>query len=152
MTLDSSGAPKIWEILADASSAKLIFVSQTIEAAALEQSGPPLPGRRYGVERRIEDCPNIVVPRVIEDGPAVMGPIVYLSADTRSVTTVICSCMPAQARQLASTINYRLVPFDGSPFLLSKSKTSRREPNLLWFESGTTGSGLQKMLRLPSSF
>ena len=56
-------------------------------------------------------APDVVVARVIDDGPVAAGPIVYLSAGTRAVSTLICRCMPAQARKLLATSTYDLLPF-----------------------------------------
>src|SRR5512143_4089936 len=49
--------------------------------------------------------------RALDDSPVVMGPIVYLSAGSRAVSTLICRCMPAQAKKLVSTSTYDLQPF-----------------------------------------
>ena len=73
ITLNSAGQPAIWEVLADGSGAELIFVSQSLEAAALAEFGKPLPGRRYAIERSVEEAPSVVVARVIDDGPMAHG-------------------------------------------------------------------------------
>jgi hypothetical protein len=72
--------------------------------------GPPLPGRTYSVERSLADAPKVVVARVLDDGPMPMGPMVYLSAGSRNVSTVLCRCMRAQAKNLAGTYTYELTP------------------------------------------
>ena len=113
ITLNSAGQPVIWEVLADSSGAELFFVSQNLEAAAMAEFGKPLPGRRYAIERSVEAAPDVVVARVIDDGPVAMGPIVYLSAGTRAVSTLICRCMPAQARKLLATSTYDLAAIPG---------------------------------------
>ena len=109
ITLDSAGRPVIWEIFADTSRARVIFVAQSLELQAGREFGPPLAGRRFAVERSLTDAPQVVVARVIEDGPVPMGPILYLRAGTRDVTAVICRCMAAQARELAGQQEYELV-------------------------------------------
>ena len=58
LTLDLAGQPVIWEVLADSSGAELIFVSQSLEAAAARAFGKPLPGRRYAVERGSSEAPE----------------------------------------------------------------------------------------------
>lgn len=108
ITLNSAGQPVIWEVLADTSGAKLIFVSHSLEAAARAEFGPPLPDRRFSVERGGAQSPETVVARVIEDGPTPMGPVVYLRAGTHDVSTLICRCMPSQAETIVAQQNYPL--------------------------------------------
>lgn len=108
ITLNSAGAPAIWEVLADTRGAQVIFVSQSVETQASREFGAAQGGRRFAVERALNESPRTVVARVIEDGPMPMGPIVYLRGDTHDVTTVICRCMDSQARELASQLEYQL--------------------------------------------
>ncbi len=110
ITLNASGSPVIWEVLADDSGAELIFVAQSLEAAAMKEFGPPPVGRRFAIEAGQEAAPNVVVARVIEDGPVPMGPIVHLNAGSHNVSTLICRCMPAQAKNLLATGTYDLRP------------------------------------------
>ena len=109
ITLNAAGQPVIWEALADTSDAQIMFVAQSLEMRALREFGAPLVGRRFALERSPADAPKVVVARVIEDGPVTMGPIVYLGAGTRDVTTVICRCMEAQVRELSGQREYELV-------------------------------------------
>lgn len=154
ITLNSTGQPVIWEVLADTSGAELIFVSQTLEAAALAEFGRPLPGRRHAIERSVEEAPNVIVARVIDDGPMAMGPIVYLSAGTRAVSTLICRCMPAQARKLLATSTYELVPFqDGATSsLLTQARVLSKERTTFWPGEHPGELRLEKCLRLPGAF
>jgi hypothetical protein len=116
ITLDASGSPVIWQVLSDTSGARIVFVAQSLETAALREFGSPLPGRRFAVERGLEEAPEVVVARVIEDGPVPMGPILYLKAGTQDVSTIICRCMDAQAQQLVGTGYYELrVMSEGQP-------------------------------------
>ena len=134
LTLSSTGRPAIWEVLGDTSGAKLIFVAQSLEAQAAREFGTPLDGRKFAVERSLAESPNIVVARVIEDGPMPMGPIIYLRAETRDMTTVICRCMDAQADELAGQQEYELVYEPSGPVHL---------PAL---------ASVQQTLRLPKDF
>ena len=59
----------------------------------------------------MEATPDVIVVRVIDDGPVPLGPIIYLSAATRQVSALVCRCMPAQARRLLATRTYDLLPF-----------------------------------------
>jgi hypothetical protein len=142
ITLDAAGQPVIWEILTGRSGAKVLFVSQSLEAAAAAEFGRPLPGRRFSVERSLGDAPNAVVARVIEDGPMPMGPMIYLRADRREVSAIACRCMPLQARRLIGDQRYELVVMKasdpgGSPAAGRRQRASTR---------------LEEQLRLPAGF
>lgn len=134
ITLNSTGRPVIWEVLSDTSGAEVIFVSQNLEAQASREFGSPLPGRRFAVERSLTEAPEDAVARVIEDGPTTMGPIIYLRSDTHDVTTVICRCMDAQARELAGQQEYELV---------SATKGTAHLPKL---------REIERSIRLPNDF
>ncbi len=154
ITLNSAGQPVIWEVLADNSGIQLIFVAQSLEAAALAQFGKPLPGRRYSVERSLIEAPNTVVARVVDDGPVPMGPIIYLSAGTRTVSTLICRCMPAQVKKLSGTTIYTLLPgqSDSADALLPRARLRSDCRTAFWPGDGQSEKRLQKCLRLPGSF
>ena len=154
LTLNSAGQPVIWEVLADGSGAELIYISRNLEAAAMAEFGKPLPGRRYTVERSVEEAPNVIVARIIDDGPVAMGPIVYLGAGTRAVTTLICRCMPAQAKRLLGTSVYDLLPFQAmsAQSLLTQVKTLAEEQTAFWPGDQPSRDQLEKRLRLPSGF
>jgi hypothetical protein len=154
ITLDSRGQPAIWEILADTSARRLIFVSQSLEAAAAAESGKPLPGRRYSIERSLDQAPHVVVPRVIDDGPQAMGPIVYLSEGTRNVSTLICRCMPAQVKQLIATRTFALAPLDVTDLraFLAAAGTATNTSPVSWPGDERVENRLNECLRLPEKF
>jgi hypothetical protein len=154
ITLNGAGHPVIWEVLADSSGAELVFVSQTLEAAALAEFGKGLPARRYAIERSVAEAPKVIVARVIDDGPAAMGPFVYLSAGARAVSTLICRCMPAQAKKLLATSAYDLLPFQAmaaQPFL-AQAKALAREQTTFWPGDQGSDDRLEHCLRLPTAF
>ncbi len=134
ITLDGTGQPAIWEVMADGSGARIVFVSQSLETAAVAEFGKPLPGRRYAVERGLEEAPKVVVARVIDDGPVPMGPIVHVRAEDNGVGTLICRCMAVQVKELEGTETYALRPC---------------EPGAIW--TGGNG-GLGNVLRVPRGF
>jgi hypothetical protein len=154
LTLDSAGQPVIWEVLADTSSEELIFVSQNLEAAAMAEFGKAPPDRRFSIERSREEAPNVVVARVIDDGPTPLGPIVYLRARTRSVGTLICRCMNAQAKTLRTTASYELAPMPvaapGS--LVSQARSQTRLRPAFWPGDTQIAARLENCLRLPKTF
>jgi hypothetical protein len=145
VTLDTRGQPVAWEILADTSGLRLIFVSQSLEAGASAQFGKPLAGRRYSIEQSLEQAPRTIVPRVLDDGPLPMGPIIYLAEGTRNVATLICRCMPAQVKQLVATRTFELLP-------LGTEQTHPNTPPALWLDEDRAKGRLDKCLRLPKSF
>ena len=144
----------IWEVLADSAGAELVFVSQSLEAAALAEFGRTLPGRRYAIERGVEEAPKVIIARVLDDGPVAMGPFVYLSAGTRAVSTLICRCMPAQTKKLLATSAYDLLPFQAmaaQPYL-AQAKALAGEQTAFWPGDQRSDDRLEHCLRLPSAF
>ncbi|HTL54535.1 MAG TPA: hypothetical protein VL361_02605 [Candidatus Limnocylindrales bacterium] len=154
MTLDSSGRPALWEVLADASRLDLLFVSRGLEIAAREKFGRPWPGRHFSIERSINETPGVVVAGVLEDSPVPMGPIVYLSSETHAVSTVTCRCMPAQAKTLRQTSTYQVIDASNDQLqsLLSLAKARLQARVRFWPEKGCADNRLERALRLPASF
>ncbi len=141
ITLDSAGAPVIWEVLKDDSGGELFFVAQSLEAEARRAFGPPLPERRFAIERGLDTAPDAIVARVIEDGPVPMGPILHLQARRRNVSTLICRCMPTQAYNLLSTETYEL-----RPVVDLESRPNFGRPG------ESAAARLERCLRLPAAF
>jgi hypothetical protein len=108
MTIGSRGHAIIWEILSNEIDLSEIYVSKPLEKASREQYGPPLPGRRFSVEPALEEYPNVVVPRIVADGPQPMGPFLYLDAAQLDVATLICRCEPSQVGEFPMSSHYRL--------------------------------------------
>jgi hypothetical protein len=145
----------VWEVLADDSPAQLIFVSRNLEAAAQAQFGKPLPGRRFAVERSLEEAPRTIVGRVLDDTAAPMGPIVYLRAGTRAVSTVICRCMASQAKGVLASITYDLRAAQTAPTqaLLAAVVAQAKGSAPSWPEEGPAVTNrLDQCLRLPADF
>jgi hypothetical protein len=138
LTLNSQGLPVIWEVLSDRPGPRVVFVSESLEEKAKQAFGLPAPGRHFSVEQPLKVAPEVVVARVIEDGPMAMGPIVHVTAKPCAVSTVICRCMPTQARQLVGTSYYELKP----PSDAVKSELQMLEP----------GRTVDEELRLPPGF
>jgi hypothetical protein len=136
LTLNAAGEPVIWEVLEDSSGAEILYVSQSLELAARAEFGPPLPGRKFSIERSLKDAPQTVVASVIDDGPVPMGPVVYLQQGTGNVTTIICRCMASQGGTLLGQTNYDLHP--------------AVPPNVR--PSSFPKGNFEASLRLPSSF
>ena len=107
LTLDSRGLPVIWEVLSEKPGPRVVFVSRSLETKAQIAFGPPAPGRHFSIEQPIGIAPDVVVARVIEDGPVAMGPIIHETA-SGEISAVICRCIPTQARKLMATHYYQL--------------------------------------------
>jgi hypothetical protein len=120
----------------------------------LAEFGKPLAGRRYSVERGVKESPNVVVARVIEDGPIAMGPMVYLSAGSRSVSTLICRCMAAQAKQLVESRNYELtsVLVGSEDPGLTRAKAQIGSRPAFWPGDKQSDDRIEKCLRLPEKW
>lgn len=108
MTLGNRGYAVVWDMLSSDSTERLMFVSKPVEQAAIKQFGDPLPGRQFAVEPPLEEHPEVVVPRVVGDGPQPMGPFVYLDSAARSVSTLICRCEPSQVDAFPESGHYHL--------------------------------------------
>ncbi len=153
ITADSSGSPVVWEVLADESGMDLVFVAESLESAAKKQWGKTAPGRRFAIEQSRRKAPRTVVARVIADGPVPMGPIVYLLRDSRSVNTLVCRCMPAQAKSLLTSSLYQLKPLQAeNSDLFLRLWRDRLKLRVAFWPGDKDGRGLQKKLRLPKSF
>jgi hypothetical protein len=137
VTLDLHGLPAIWEVLDERPGPRVVFVSASLEARARAAFGPPLPGRRFAVEPSLSAAPDVLVARVIDDGPAAMGPIVHETAGGE-ISAVICRCMPTQARRLVATTYYNLQPLSAAPQANLIATAARRS--------------LAEALRLPAGF
>jgi hypothetical protein len=136
ITLNSAGAPAIWEVLGDSSGADVIYVARSIEVLAQAELGAPEPERKFSVEQSLTAAPRTVVANVIDDGPALMGPIVYLEAAARDVSAVICRCMPAQFQELSGQRDYLL----------------QLKPTPTGGATNFPSASLEKRLRLPKTF
>jgi hypothetical protein len=152
ITLNHTGDPAIWEVLAEDSNRALIFVSQSLESAAQAQFGPPLSGRRFSIEGSQSQAPRVIVARVLEDGPIPMGPLVYLRAGL-SVGTLTCRCMPAQAKRLVCTKVYERLPLTSAMDAVIRSLNFQgRGQASFWPADDAQGSRLASWMRLPDNF
>jgi hypothetical protein len=146
VTLDQSGQPMVWEVLRDASGARVVYVSQTLEAQAMTAFPAPEVGRQFWIERSVVDAPDIVVARVLDDPQVVMGPITYTDPQASEVVTVICRCMDAQARELVDQGEYQLIELDQN----SMQQLPRTERRMLesWLNTSQS-EDMGEILRLP---
>lgn len=112
MILDRRGFAIVWEVLSSEAGLRVLYVSKPIEDAVRRQYGGPLPDRRYTVEPSVPEHPDVVVARIVGDGPQPMGPFVYLDHPARRVSTLICRCEPSQADLFPQSRMYRLVGLD----------------------------------------
>lgn len=147
VTTDPEGKPVIWEPLNKEAGMRIVYVSENLERGAAGQHGAPLPGRHYSVEPDPTAAPDVVVARVLTDGPVPMGPIVYVAKDRRSVSAVACRCMPSQAKALIHTATYNLRDFHEAAAAFNPLR-GRTEP-AFWPGEETGPRPLMDVLRLP---
>jgi hypothetical protein len=111
MILNKQGFAIISEVLSCEATQRVFYVPKSLEEASAQEHGPPLAGRCFSVEPGLEDHPDVVVARVVGDGPQPMGPFVYLDP-SQTVTTMTCRCDPSQVDAFPQSVRYRLVPID----------------------------------------
>jgi hypothetical protein len=99
-------------VLADPEPVEIVYVSTQLERAAIAAFGTAVEGRAHAVQQTVRTTPAVVVPRVLEDGPAPMGPWVYVQAPDHAVSTVLCRCMPSQVGEFAAETYYQLLPIE----------------------------------------
>jgi hypothetical protein len=155
MTLDDEGFPVLVEVLNDSSGLRVVYVGRRLEEEAARDHGKPLPGRRFAIERSLEEQPRLVVAAVFEDGPEPSGPMVYLRAGSHDVDAVSCRCMPSRVEAIRDNLDYDLLPLE----TLAAAETSPVPLPLPWRRSATpAGSGeaehhgLEGALRWPRGF
>jgi hypothetical protein len=129
LTLDSNGKPVIWETLSSAPGPVIISVAESLNKGAKRAYGPPLPGRDFSIEQSDKEMPDVIVARLVDDAPAVMGPMVYV-ARSGQITSITCRCMPVQAEKLVAELTYQIVPEDLSPFGFPTQPTTPLESEL----------------------
>ncbi len=133
--LGSDGMPVLWEALVGPENARVFYVSKSVEDAARKQFGDPLEARHVSIERKHLDALNLVVARVIDDGPVPMGPYVYVEAlRDRIITTVHCRCSPSQFDEAAQTVEYQLLPIENLDADWLREKAGIRVEKLLQCE------------------
>lgn len=109
LTLDEHDYPLVYEVIGDDIQLNRLFISNSLELAALNEYGAPLPGRISSAERSMQEEPMTLVVRVLEVGSVPMGPIVYIAAPERTISSIICRCMPSQVSNIVRTEYYRLI-------------------------------------------
>jgi|GEM_PF-1931971 len=140
------GRPIISEVFASDATAREFFIAQAVEDQAWIEFGKPLPQRRYAVEVALEDAPTTFVTRVISDGREPMGPFVYMEANGRSVTTLLCRCMSSQYKAVRKNEYYQLQSLDDDGVDLMRSAA----PELAALLNGASDAlPLVAVLRIP---
>ncbi len=112
VTLGEDGFPTVYEALHDSSGARLLFVDMALEQQAADAFGPPLPGRRFSIERGIEETPEVAIGATFEPGTTPLGPFVYLWSESHDVNVVLCRCMAPRVFDIVDSIAYTLTPGD----------------------------------------
>jgi len=152
LTMDTNGVPEIYEVLGGNGTIRQIFVTQSLEAAAKAQFGPPVPGRRHSIELSLRESPDVVVPRILDDPPEAMGPFLYLQAGDHALATLICRCMNSQFRKLHGQGLYELVPATPSGDTSDATRLEAAIPRWLREDFSDQTNRLSRSLRLPTGF
>jgi hypothetical protein len=113
MTRDRHGYALICEVISSDAGRREFYVAKSVEQAAARKFGRPLAGRRYHVEPSLSEQPDVLVPRIVGEGPQPMGPFVYLDRQRRQVTTLLCRCEPSQVETFAKSSTYELICLPG---------------------------------------
>lgn len=140
LTLSNDGDPVAWEILNDPSGAEIVFVAQSVEADAMKKLGAPLAKCRFSVERSTVNAPHVVIPSIVENGPAAMGPMVFVNTNG-AVSALMCRCMPVQTDQLSGEVVYRISRTDATSAVMDASPSATPRD---WFDPRR----LEKALRV----
>lgn len=148
MTLDTEGFPIVWEVLADGDGGRIVFVARSLEKAASAAFGHPLPGRRFATEPDAATRADVVVARLVDDGPVPMGPWVYLTAGVRSVGTLICRCSPSQVDRFVATVSYDVLPIE-QLLAMGLGPAAWQPPSAFAVNGSDDPDRLERMLRLP---
>ncbi|MFT7671270.1 MAG: hypothetical protein ACI8X5_003987 [Planctomycetota bacterium] len=113
LTYDSEGFPAIYEVLKDTSGMQLFYVSRNLEQGAMKEFGAPLDGRDFAIEPAFEERPDVVVIRIVEQGPKPSGPIVYSASLSGDLKTLHCRCKSSQITSIRTMIEYEMEPWIG---------------------------------------
>ena len=109
-TFDARGFPVVFEVLADGSERRVLYVAKTLEERAARRFGPPLEGRRFSIERSESTVPPTEIAGLLSQGPMPMGPFVYQAADSNDIATMHCRCSPSSVGAIRSSFEYELEP------------------------------------------
>ena len=107
--LDERGFGVLWEVFSSDQPLRIFYVSKRTERAARTAFGPPLPGRAFSAEPSLDEHPDVLVARLVGEGPQSMGPFVYLGRSALEVVNVLCRCEPSGADAFPQSTHYRLV-------------------------------------------
>jgi hypothetical protein len=144
-TLARNRFPAVRELISNEATARVFFVSKSVERAAAKQFGPPLPGRRFSVEPDGSKHRNVIVARILNDGAQPMGPFVYLEHKSLAMPNLKCRCEPSQVGEFTLNQRYQLVPVPSFEELMTDSKPGQSSP------MPANAGHLSGVLRLPKS-
>jgi len=106
-TFGAGGRPALVEISADRTGAAVLYAARSLERAAAERLGEPLPDE-FALTARL--APHQVLVGTFEDGPMAMGPYLYHGAGSTDVWNLHCRCEPTRAHEIRELVEYRLRP------------------------------------------
>ena len=123
-TVDKRGTTIIARVMQSGSNVDRYYVTETLEAAARKEHGPPMAGRRFSIERELPSTDGkrsgstpheALVPRLMFSAPEPTGPWVYIDGEDGFVTTVHCRCSASQIRAFTDTVEFDIKPVSELP-------------------------------------
>jgi len=113
ITVGADGQPMFVESSLNCGCGHEVFVSQNVELAAERAFGPPLPGKRFAIERHLRGKYDIVVANAFDLGARTSRPLVLAAAGYHEVCQVRFDPPEAiAARSVVERAFYRLVSYD----------------------------------------
>lgn len=112
MTLDSRGYPAVYEVFTGKGVLVALHVSLGLEQSAEREHGPPLPGRKYSIERAPQESTGTVLAGVVKEGPVAMGPLAYLDSPARKIVALTCRCSPSRIEKADGSHRYELIELE----------------------------------------
>ncbi len=106
--------PVLWHVFDSLRSDKdAVYVAKSVEQEAEREHGARLDGAALSVELPNNSSP-VIVPRLLDDGPEPMGPMVYVAAEPHHVAAVACRCMGSQVEEILDARFYRQIKLTGA--------------------------------------
>lgn len=113
ITLDANDLPVFIESSLNCGCAHEVFVSDTMESAARESFGPPLPGKRFAIEKHIPHKHDVVVVNTFTAGPGASHPLVLSSAGYHEVCRIKFLAPESIASlEIVEDASYRILDYE----------------------------------------
>lgn len=112
ITLDSQHRPAIIETLNNCGCHHRLYPSDSLEAAAMEQHGKPLPDKALAIERDVTGKYDLIIPKVLKlDGASDGRALIRIRAGTHSVVDVDFTDAHHPGEPVVEHKGYTLLPY-----------------------------------------